>query len=1037
MANTRKKSKRITKKEAAARVEKNRDIMATVMLGAGLLHLLALISYTPSDIPTWMPFNTTATPNSPPHNLIGIVGAVMAGSSYWIFGAAAYLIPVGLMWFGIAKFAFDAHLSLRSVIGFGAMVISATSLLEYQNLFFQDWPDTYQILGAGGGLGVCGALLQNIVGSLGAFIIMFAVYCTSTVTVTGFHPVHFALLCRDGAVDWWERRQQLKMLTADGVKRLNLAERRALKAKQKEAKKAASEKANQEDEWEWEYEEEEDAEEEEVEAEAEAEGAEGEDEEWEWEYEEGEGETEEEEEEAADAEPETVHEPQIIDASMRSNEQDSNKPSLSDLLKKNKEKSQGGMPVPLAYAFPDYVLPDLNLLEWNEEDTRKPADRSLLLETQNVIVDTLSTFGITVTPGDITRGPTITRYEIYPGRGLRVSRITQLEADIARATKAERINIIAPIPGKDTVGIEIANSEKILVPLRELFEDPVFADEKHKIPLALGKDVYGHTVIGDLAKMPHLLVAGATGAGKSVCINSIIASILYRFTPDELRFIMIDPKVVEMQMYNSLPHLIVPVVTDPKKVLLALRWVVNEMERRYQMFAKENVRNFDSFNSRKPKTVVDAEEVGGAEEEIDLPAAARGKTASAASAPASVAPPADEEPAAEEVEEVEDAESVADVDAEEEEWEEGDWEYEEVEVEYEVDEDGNEITSESEEGEDGDEEWEEEWEEEEESDDVVEAELEEGEASDETDEEEEWVDSCEEDGEAELVGAAAGGADFTQAVNSADILSTHPVKIVEDPELGSAAASDYDEVDGIGYKEPAPEYTQDELFEEDEEPIPDRLPYIVVIIDELADLMQTAPADVESAIARIAQKARAAGIHLIIATQTPRADVVTGIIKANVPCRIAFQVSSALDSRVILDSKGAEKLVGKGDMLYLPPGSAQHVRSQGALITDDETMEVVKFCSGQGEQHFETSVEESLNGGGSDDEEISDEDEEVIEKCLEVIEQERRASTSLLQRRLRLGYTRAARMMDILEMRGIIGPGEGAKPREILVDFAE
>ena len=341
-------------------------------------------------------------------------------------------------------------------------------------------------------------------------------------------------------------------------------------------------------------------------------------------------------------------------------------------------------------------------------------------------------------------------------------------------------------------------------------------------------------------------------------------------------------------------------------------------------------------------------------------------------------------------------------------WEDGEWEYEEVEVEYEyeIDEDGNEVE--------------------------VKAEA--------AGEEQEWSDSseAEEAGEGELAGVGAGADEgFTPAVSSAEILATHPVKIVEDPNLGPEEATEYDEVDGIGFKEPAPKYTQEDLFDDGEEPVPDRLPYIVVIIDELADLMQTAPADVESAIARIAQKARAAGIHLIIATQTPRADVVTGIIKANVPSRIAFQVSSALDSRVILDSKGAEKLVGKGDMLYLPPGSAQHIRSQGALITDDETMAVVEFCSNQGEQHFETSVEDTINGNGNEEEEISDEDEEIIEKCLEVIEQESRASTSLLQRRLRLGYTRAARMMDILEMRGIIGPGEGAKPREILVDFSD
>ncbi|MFT5857480.1 MAG: S-DNA-T family DNA segregation ATPase FtsK/SpoIIIE, partial [Verrucomicrobiales bacterium] len=780
MANTRRKPKRITKKEAATRLAKNRDIIAISMLAIGLLHLLALISYTPFDIPTKLPFSVTSDPNSPPHNFIGIFGAIIAGVSYWIFGAAAYLIPIGLIWFGAGKFAFDSHLSPRALIGFGMMILSATFLLEYQSWFFQDWSATYQIVGAGGALGSCGALFQSLLGTLGAFIIMAIVYGTSTVMVTGFHPVHFSLLCRDAATDWWEQRQELKMLTADGVERLSIAERRALRDNKKDAKKPAPKKvtakeeeaAEGDDEWEWEYEDEEEADTE-VEAEAEVTGEEGED--WEWEYEDEE-ETPDEEEEQLPA-----HKPQIIDASIRSNEQDKDKPTLSQLLKKNKEKSQGGMPVPLAYAFPDYELPGIDLLEWNEEDTRKPADKSLLLETQNIIVDTLSTFNITVTPGDITRGPTITRYEIYPGRGLRVSRISQLEADIARATKAERINIIAPIPGKDTVGIEIANSEKVLVPLRELFEDPIFADEKHKIPLALGKDVYGNTVIGDLAKMPHLLVAGATGAGKSVCINSIIASILYRFTPDELRFIMIDPKVVEMQMYNSLPHLIVPVVTDPKKVLLALRWVVNEMERRYQIFAKENVRNFDGFNGRKPKepVIVDAEENDFEEEtsagtayETPAAAAARSKQLEETSSPAAIAPPSGADDSAEE-EFGDGAEAEANAEAEEEEWEDGEWEYEEVEVEYEVevDEDGNEIE--------------------------VEVAAEEDAKVD--NEEEGWTDSYNDDEAGEPALAGVGGDDedgFTPAASSADILSTHPVKIVEDPELGpSQAASDYDEVE--------------------------------------------------------------------------------------------------------------------------------------------------------------------------------------------------------------------------------------------------
>jgi S-DNA-T family DNA segregation ATPase FtsK/SpoIIIE len=491
-----------------------------------------------------------------------------------------------------------------------------------------------------------------------------------------------------------------------------------------------------------------------------------------------------------------------------------------------------------------------------------------LIETQRVIIDTLKAFGIDVTAGDITRGPTITRYEIYPSTGLRVSRISQLEADLARATCAERINILAPIPGKDTVGIEIANSQKIAVPLRELLHDPEFRSAKKKIPLALGKDVYGRAVIGDLAAMPHLLVAGATGSGKSVCINSIIASMLFKFGPDELRFIMVDPKVVEMQMYNRLPHLVVPVVTDPKKTVAALKWVVNEMEKRYRIFAKEGVRNFDGFNNR-----VRPDKSAPVEQELQF-------------------------------------------DAEEE--------------EEEVDEEAIE--------------------------------------------------------------------EIASALESGDLM---------------------------------PEEDEEEM-EIEEEKIPDRFPYIVVLIDELADLMQTAPADVEMCIARIAQKARAAGIHLIIATQTPRADVVTGIIKANIPSRIAFQVSSQLDSRVILDTKGAEKLVGKGDMLYLPPGSAKLERSQGAFVTDAEVERIIDHCAAQGAPKFETDIQASINSADNEDEEeVSDADEELIMKCIEVVRQEQKASTSLLQRRLRLGYTRAARMVDILEQRGIVGPGEGAKPREV------
>ncbi len=583
-----------------------------------------------------------------------------------------------------------------------------------------------------------------------------------------------------------------------------------------------------------------------------------------------------------------------------------------------------------------YELPSIDLLDPVDLASREAVDPTELRALQDVVIDTLQQFGIEVSAGDITRGPTITRYEVYPAKGVRVDRILALERDLARATRAERINILAPIPGKDTVGIEIANSKKQKVTLRELFESDDFTSAKAKIPIALGKDVYGKTIVADLAAMPHGLVAGTTGSGKSVCINAIIASILYRFTPEELRFIMIDPKVVEMQMYNALPHLVVPVVTDPKKVLLALRWAVDEMEKRYAIFAKTGVRNIGSFNSRpKKKTQKELDE-----ERRKLQPELFGEILTPASAEASApnaAAPHEREPGA-----------------------------------------------------------------------VLEPHPD--------------------------AGQTASEADHSHGVLEEHSAAGAPSAKLADDQEPSADPAD----DPVAEFEPAEERAtrQPVKVPRDKEiPIPDQMPYIVIIVDELADLMQTAPADVESAIARITQKARAAGIHMIIATQTPRADVITGVIKANVPCRMAFQVASALDSRVILDENGAEKLLGQGDMLYRPPGSSRMIRAQGVLVTDEEVRRLVDFSAGQSEPVFENSIHTQLESGGEDGaDQVSDEDEELVEKCLEVIRQEKKASTSLFQRRLRLGYTRAARILDILESRGYVGPGEGIKPREILVD---
>ncbi len=798
------------------------EVVGIVLICAGLLAFLSVISFTPkdlNDIGFLRDFATERAVGEERQNFIGGVGAVLGFVQVALFGAAGYIVPLALIWFGIVKLVFDGRLWPRTMIGFIILVLSGAAFMHaLRGGDSLDWSKN-----AGGLTGwMLGKhIFLPLLNRIGSLLLLGATYLVALILLTGQPPVKFIkgvhAMILEGIVKYRERKEESQLAAAKEEMRNSEREReRERRRKEREAGKAAAAPP-------------------------------------------------------ADADPQQelalreTPAPQIFDASQRKIEA----PKPGD---KPFERKQAGHLSLSTAGFEDYELPGFDLLDPDDGEEAPEANRDELLATQRTIVETLRAFGIEVTPGDITRGPTITRYEIYPSTGLRVSRIAQLEPDIARATCAERINILAPIPGKDTVGIELANSQKVSVPLRELLQDPEFRSAKKKIPLALGKDVYGKTVIGDLAAMPHLLVAGATGSGKSVCINSIIASMLFKFGPDELRFIMVDPKVVEMQMYNKLPHLVVPVVTDPKKVVAALKWVVNEMEKRYRVFAKTGVRNFDSFNHRIRPEKPEAP----AEEQSDEP------------------PPwnADEEVDMEAIESI----------------------------------------------------------------------------------------------------AAA----------------------LESGELGAEAE-------------------EDELPIE-EEKIPDRYPYIVVLIDELADLMQTAPADVEMCIARIAQKARAAGIHLIIATQTPRADVVTGIIKANIPCRIAFQVSSQLDSRVILDTKGADKLVGKGDMLYLPPGSAKLERSQGAFVSDEEVERLVDHCAAQAEPNFESDIVRSIDAGvddGEDEEDISPADEDLIMKCIEVARQEQKCSTSLLQRRLRLGYTRAARMVDILEARGVVGPGDGAKPREV------
>jgi DNA segregation ATPase FtsK/SpoIIIE, S-DNA-T family len=471
-------------------------------------------------------------------------------------------------------------------------------------------------------------------------------------------------------------------------------------------------------------------------------------------------------------------------------------------------------------------------------------------QNAETLLRTLSEFGVEVSLGEIHIGPVITRYEVMPAPGVRVEKIAGLDKNIALGMRAQSVRILAPVPGKGVVGVEVPNKNATAVGLREILESADWGESKAELPIVIGKDVSGAPIVADLTRMPHLLIAGATGSGKSVCINSIIASLVYHAGPRKVRMLMIDPKIVELKIFNDLPHMMIPVVTEPKKVPGALKWLLSEMEKRYRIFAKVGVRNVSAFNARS-----------------------RGE------APA----PAPED----------DAEAA-------------------------------------------------------------------------------------------------------------------PVPSLEVPR-------------------------DEELF------VPDHLPYIVCLIDELADLMMVAPAEVETSIARIAQLARAAGIHLIIATQRPSVNVITGVIKANLPSRIAFQVASKVDSRTILDTGGADQLIGRGDMLFSPPGTSKIIRAQGAFISDDELNAVIEALKKNGpptylqevQDHVDRDDSAEAEGGGEDGES----DDELFPQAIEVLKASRRASTSMLQRRLRIGYNRAARLMELLEARGIVGPENGAQPREILADL--
>ena len=471
----------------------------------------------------------------------------------------------------------------------------------------------------------------------------------------------------------------------------------------------------------------------------------------------------------------------------------------------------------------NYEYPPVELLSKGSQKGIKGGAKALT-DTATKLQKTLYSFGVSAKVENVSVGPAITRYELKPAEGVRVSKIANLADDIALNLAAETIRIEAPIPGKQAVGIEVPNKEKQAVHLREVLESEEFENSESKLTIALGKDVAGNTQLADIAKMPHVLIAGSTGSGKSVCINTIITSIIYKAKPSEVKLVMVDPKVVELSVYNGIPHLLIPVVTDPKKAAGALAWAVQEMDNRYNLFAKKGVRDLKGYNKAVKKD------------------------------------------------------------------------------------------------------------------------------------------------------------------------------------------------EGVGM-----------------------LPQIVIIVDELADLMMVAAKDVEESICRLAQKARAAGMHLVIATQRPSVDVITGLIKANVPSRIAFAVSSQVDSRTILDSVGAEKLLGKGDMLYCPAGAPKPARVQGAFVSDEEVEKIVDFIKQNGTATYSEDILETIENSNKTDKEIAmekDEDDDTdpfLMDAIETVVETGQASTSFIQRKFKVGYARAGRIIDQMEERGVISGYQGSKPREVLM----
>lgn len=727
------------------------EIKAIIIITIGLILLASLISFVPEDLPWYV-----SNPNVPAQNLIRVTGAYIAGSLFFIFGYSAYALVVCLFFLGWNKFSSrELHFSFAKLISSLVLFCVLSSLLGM--IAAQDSVTRFERAGIVGMM--ISDFLIRYIGTIGAYIIL-TMLGTMALILTGeflIAPLFLSFVehIKGAAGSLYEKillkkettTVKVKAVTRPPVERTSLEE--ILKAKQVvyDGKEKKGERAE------------------------------------------------------VKQEIEKSNEPKVM-------ERKAPNPRIH-ITQVDKEEEDD-----IDHDYPqivgEYHLPSLELLQ---DPPQIPAGRiqNGLINDAKLLEATLLEFGVNVRVADIERGPAITRYELEPAPGVKVQRITALSDDIALAMKAATVRIVAPIPGKNRVGIEVPNTDSAAVYLKDVLSTGQFRSSKSKLTLSLGKDIAGQPMVADLAEMPHLLIAGTTGSGKTVCVNGIIMSILLNASPDEVKFVMVDPKMVELALYNDIPHLLCPVVTDTKKASGALNWVVAEMESRYRKLSKEGVRNIKGYNER-------------------------------------------------------------------------------------------------------------------------------------------------------------------------------------------------------GHN----------------------MPYIVVIIDELADLMQVSAKAVESSITRIAQLSRAVGIHMILATQRPSVDVITGVIKANFPSRISFKVASKVDSRTVLDMNGAESLLGKGDMLFIKPGDAKPTRGQCSYVKDEEINKVIRFIKDQQAPAYDdnvTNAQQRGDGAGG-----SDQQDEYYDEAVRLVVETNQASVSILQRRMRLGYTRAARLIDMMEQGGVVGPYCGSKPREILVD---